>query len=305
MINIAIIGYGYWGAKIHAAFSKISRCRIVAAADINEGRLRSLELVTASNYKKILENPQIHAVAIATPADTHYEIARAAMEAGKDCFVEKPFTLDHTQALILEETARHSKRIVMVDHLLLYHPAVIELIRSVRAGHIGDLCSIRAQRIGGKVRETESVLWSLGPHDLSLVLELINEPLAELHARGRSYLKGHPKVEDTAFVHLSFGKGIMVDIHLSWMEKYKERRFTIVGTEGAVEFNGLDGSCPLTFWPSRGVPELSTTMPLERACRHFVSCVQTGMQPLTNAASGANVVRMLQHIDLSIKGTLW
>lgn len=304
MVNIGIIGLGYWGINLFWAFTGVPDCKVKAIADIDKARFIDLPGVSYTpHYKKILADKKIDAVAIATPAETHYEIGMAAIAAGKHIFVEKPFTLDFMEAQILEKIAHHRGRTVMVDHLLRYHQAAEEMIRAVKAGEIGKICYIHAQRIGGKVRKAENVLWSLGPHDLSLIFALVDSPLIAAAAHGKQFLKNDNGIEDVVFTQLTFNNGITANLHFSWMDRFKARRFIVVGTEATIIFDDQAPS-PLEFHPSRKERMAPAPPPLNKACKHFVECLKNGQQPLTGAREAVKVVQALHFINLQIKGQL-
>jgi predicted dehydrogenase len=237
--------------------------------------------------------------------------------AGKHCFVEKPLGRSEQEAEAVVEAARASDRVLMVGHLLEYHPGVEQLRELVVSGQLGELRYIYSNRLNlGKHRQDENALWSLGAHDVSVILRLVGEEPVECSAVGESYVK--PGVEDVVFAFLRFESGLTAHMHLSWLDPHKERRFTVVGSKRMATFDDMELERKLTIYDkgfdedylSYGEyiarsgdvfsPRVSNEEPLRIECKHFVDCIREGRQPLSDAESGLRVVRVLERLNRSL-----
>ncbi len=268
----------------------------------------------------VFADPSIDAVVIATPAVTHAEVARAAIAAGKHVFVEKPLALSGADAEAVVADAAAARRVLMVGHLMLYHPAVDRMRRMIAEGELGAVLYCYALRVNlGRIRRDENAMWSLAPHDISIILHLLGEEPVSVSARGGCYLqKG---IEDVVFVNLKFATGVVAQIQLSWLDPRKERRLTIVGSRKMVEFDDAHPVEKLRIY-DKGferppaftdfaeylsirngdihIPQVPMVEPLEVECRHFLDCVQNGKSPLTDGASALRVVRVLEAAQRSL-----
>src|SRR5262245_48559147 len=237
-VGLGVVGTGDWGANLIRNFASLPGAPLTALCDADARRLAS----TAARYPGAapLDRPEdfarrgdVDAVVIAASAVSHYDLARQMLEAGKDVYVEKPLTLQVAHAEHLVELARRGQRILMVGHLLLYHPAVRYLKQLVDQGDLGDLFYLYSQRVNlGKVRRGENALWSFAPHDLSVILHLVDLEPTDVVARGSAFLQG--KVEDVVFVDLRFPGGKLAHVHVSWLDPHKLRKFTVVGSQKMV-----------------------------------------------------------------------
>ena len=266
-----------------------------------------------NQFEEVFSDPKIDAIAIATPAPTHYELAAAALLAGKDVFVEKPMALQAAEADQLEALATERNRMLMVGHLMEYHPAIQKLSELSASGEFGDLRYIISHRINfGIVRTAENAWWSLAPHDVSVILRLMGSLPESITCRGGSFVTND--VEDLANAALQFGHGGQGCISVSWLHPVKERKLFVVGSKRSAIFDDVLNT--LTIFNQRvlvkdGVPELMdegsyqielpADEPLQRECGHFLECVRSRSTPLTNGASGAAVVRVLEAGQLSLK----
>jgi len=278
------------------------------------------------DVEHVLAAADVDAVVIATPAATHADLTIRCLERGKHVLVEKPLSLSTVDSDRLEVVARRAGTVVLIGHLMLYHPAVEHLRRLVGSGELGDifyLCSVRANL--GRLRRDESALWSFGPHDLSMIEYLVPGAPVTITARGASYLQ--PGIADVVFVNLELspvGEGVrpvMAQIHLSWLNPRKERRLTVVGSKKMVEFD--DCSAEKVRLVARGydrppafasfaeyltirngdifVPSVKMEEPLRVQARHFLDCIEQGLQPKTDLASGLRVVRLLAAAESSLE----
>ncbi len=325
-VSLALVGTGDWGANLLRNFAALEDARVVALCDPSPERLEKARTVvpgaqTAARLEDVLGLADLDAVAIAAPAKEHGRLARLALEAGKDVYVEKPFTLDVVEAEELVALARARGRIAMVGHLLIHHPAVKKLRAMVTAGELGDIRYVYSQRVNlGKVRRDENALWSFAPHDISVMLHLLGGEPAEVSARGASFLqKG---VEDVAFASMAWPDGRMAHLHVSWLDPHKVRRFTIVGEKRMAMFDDMEPVEKLKVYdkgidPKEGafvdfanaltirlgdvtVPELENAEPLRLECQHFVDCVRSRATPLTDGEDGLRVVKVLAAAQASL-----
>ncbi|KJS10380.1 MAG: hypothetical protein VR67_19010 [Peptococcaceae bacterium BRH_c8a] len=309
MINgypgIAVIGAGNWGKNHVRVFNRLRVLVCVVEADAN---LRSKikeqypGVKVRSNYSDVLNSSEIDAVVIATPAATHYSLARKALEAGKDVLVEKPMTLSVKEAEDLNTVAENRQKLLMVGHLLLYKQAVQEIIRYVKNGYIGNIVNIEMRRRKlGKVRNQENVLWSFAPHDIAVLLELANSTVKELIPMGMTALQ--PDIEDDYRVHLTFKNNIQAHIHVSWLWPEDERKTTIIGTEGMITYDEHENKVwlyrkgihkDLNIW-DEGKEELEIVNndALEEEARHFLKCVANRELPVTDGKKGRDVIDIL------------
>ncbi len=270
------------------------------------------------NLGEVLADPTVDAVALATPVVTHADLAARVLEAGKHCFVEKPLGQTVAEAERAVAAADSSGRVLMVGHLLEYHPGVQRLKQLVDSGELGDrIFYIYGNRLNlGKLRADENALWSLGAHDVSVVLYLAEEEPWEFVAHGESYVQ--EGVEDVVFCFLRFPSGLSAHLHLSWLDPHKERRFTVVGSRRMATFDDMAIEGKLKIYDkgfdqgSRGYgeyttrtggifsPELPNIEPLRVECEHFVECVRDGRRPRSDGLSGLRVVRVLEELQRSL-----
>jgi predicted dehydrogenase len=241
-IRVAVAGAGYWGINHVRVFTGAAGAELVAIADPDPAaRARAAELAPraklTSSFDALL-GADIDAVVIATPAPSHAELARRALRAGKHVLVEKPLALSMADAEQVVREAAARERVLLVGHLMLYHPVVERLGALLRSGELGELYYLHARRVNlGRLRREESALWSFGPHDLSMIDALLGELPVSVTARGESYLQ--PGVPDVVFVTLKYARGTMAHIHLSWLDPRKERRLTLVCSKKMVEFDDV------------------------------------------------------------------
>ena len=326
MIRMGCVGLGYWGPNVLRCFIESAGCQVVAACDVDRRRLRQIKalhphLQLVTQYKALLEDPRIDAIVITTPSSLHSPMAMAALHAGKHVFVEKPIAVSTVDAEELIELARAKERILMVGHLLKYHPAVGYLKGLIRQGRLGRIHYIYSNRVNlGQVRKEESALWSLAPHDISVILYLLDQEPLEVRAVGGSYLQ--PAVEDVVFLNLRFEDGTLAHIHVSWLDPHRVRKLTVVGTKKMVVFDdvelsekirihnkGFDRQRDFTTFAeylnlrsgSTAIPKVRLDEPLKIQCRHFLTCIRTGRQPLSDGLDGLKVLQVLEAAAESLK----
>lgn len=325
MITLGQIGIGYWGPNLLRTFTSLPGARVKACCDLDEERLARFQpmhpgVTFTSDYSRVLDDPDIQAVVIATPAVTHHEFAKIALNRGKHVFVEKPLALAVSEAQELVALADEKHRTLMVGHLLLYHPAVRRLKEMVETNELGRIYYVYSRRVNlGRVRRDESVMWSLAPHDVSVALYLLGDDPAEVSAQGFAYLQ--PGVEDIAFLTIRFRSGIVYHSHVSWLDPHRERAFVVVGDRKMAALDdvapaeklrvydsGVDSPSYASYTQSLTlrigdilIPRIDTTEPLELECRHFLECVEQNKRPLTDGANGVRVLRVLEACHQSLK----
>jgi predicted dehydrogenase len=323
-ISIGVVGLGYWGPNLARNFAALTGVELAWLCD---GSTEQLERVaarfpgvrTATEVDELLDDPELDAIAIATPVPTHAPLARRALAAGKHVFVEKPLAQSLADAEAVVADARETGQTLMVGHLLEYHPGVERLKQLVDSDELGKVHYIYGNRLNlGKLRADENALWSLGAHDVSVVLRLAQEEPVECHAHGESYMRDG--VEDVVFCYLRFPSGLAAHLHLSWLDPHKERRFTVVGSKRMATFDDMAIERKLTVY-DKGFeqdyrnygeyiarsgdvwsPAVPNDEPLRLECRHFIECVLDGQPPRSDGESGLRVVRVLEELQRSLAG---
>ena len=325
-LRVGVAGLGYWGPNLARNFAAIPGCELAwccdASSDAREriGRQFPSARLTA-DLGELLADPELDAIVLATPVPTHADLAVRVLEAGKHCFVEKPLAQSVADAERAVAAADSTGRTLMVGHLLEYHPGVQKLKELAESGDLGDeIYYIYGNRLNlGKLRADENALWSLGAHDVSVVLYLAGEEPEEAIARGECYVR--PGVEDVVFCFLRFPSGLSAHLHLSWLDPHKERRFTIVGSGRMATFDDMAIEGKLTIY-DKGFdedvrtygeyitrtgdifsPRIPNFEPLRLECEHFVHCVRTGERPRSDGASGLRVVRVLEQLQQSLEAS--
>lgn len=303
--KVIVVGAGQWGKNLVRTFSELGALAGVAEAHPElRGQLKTdyPDVPLYEDYRNALTSGA-QAFAIATPAHTHAAIAREAMMAGKDVFVEKPLTLSADEAERLVLLAEEQQRILMVGHLLLYQPAIRKLKEMIAAGTIGTLKSLHQERMKlGRARAVENVLWSFGVHDLAVFLYLIGESPYDVRATGQCVIQS--EIEDDVYVHLSFPGGVAAHLHTSWLWPEQRRYLTLVGSTGMLVFDeeaqtvtlhrksiderlaNVDEGAKLVFQ--------GETRPLTLECQHFLECLESRSQPVSDGKNGVEVVRILE-----------
>jgi len=318
MKNIAVIGAGYWGKNLVRNFSDLGVLKTICdpLADVQksmQGLYPSIGI--ESELSRVLEDDDIQAVAIATPAETHFEVGLKALTAGKHVFMEKPLCLDVRHAEELIHLAEDKKRILMVGHVLHYHPAIIRMKELINEGQIGKVDYFYSNRLNlGKFRLEENILWSFAPHDISLMLSLVKDYPQTIYCMGGSYLS--KSIADVTLCTFSFSSGVRGHIYVSWLHPTKEQKVVVVGNQGMLVFD--DGEAPekkLTLFRHKvlwknGVPTpdkseaeaiaLSWSEPLRNECRAFLSAIESGKPPMTDGGEGLQTLRLLNDCQRSL-----
>jgi predicted dehydrogenase len=323
-VRIGVTGLGYWGPNLARNLAAIPGCELAWLCDsdpaIREKLARAHPAAQATaDLGDLLRDETLDAVVLATPVPTHADLAVTVLEAGKHCFVEKPLATSAADAERAVAAAERAGRVLMVGHLLEYHPAVTRLKELIDAQELGPLFYVYGNRLNlGKLRADENALWSLGAHDVSVALHLIGEEPVECFAQGAAYVR--EGVQDVVFCFLRFPSGIVAHLHLSWLDPHKERRMTVVGAKRMATFDDMliEGKLAVydkgfdqdtTSWGEYIArsgdiysPQISNREPLRLECEHFVECVRTGATPRSDGASGLRVVRVLEALQRSLDG---
>jgi len=315
---VAVLGCGYWGQNLVRNFYQLGVLGLVCDP-AESGRVRAGQIApgveTCADFHAVFQRSDIHAVVIATPAETHRQLVLDAIGAGMDVLVEKPLALNFHEGLEMEEASRKAGRILMVGHLLEYHPAVVKLRELVMNRELGKINYIYSNRLNfGKVRTEENALWSFAPHDVAVILRLFGSLPIEVTCVGGSYLT--PNLADTTVSCLHFAGGQRAHIFVSWLNPFKEQKLVVVGQEKMAVFNDLAKEDKLVLFDQRveisnrqpilqkgesqSVP-LSPDEPLRLECEHFLECVRERKEPLTDASSGVRVLKVLQACQTSLQ----
>jgi UDP-2-acetamido-3-amino-2,3-dideoxy-glucuronate N-acetyltransferase len=335
---IGLVGLGYWGKNLFRNLCEIGAlhtacdCSPEIVSHYGKNVSGSSEMFPShprlsnsdpmhftTSFEEVLKNPEIKAVAIATPAATHYELVRRSLMEGKDVFVEKPLALTVKEGRVLVEIAKREKRILMLGHILHYHPAVIRLKELISLGEIGKIQYIYSNRLNiGKLRTEENILWSFAPHDVSVILMLLEEEPVSVSAYGGDYL--NKRIYDTTMTTLEFANGVKGHIFVSWLHPYKEQKLVVVGSKAMIVFDDVskeklflyphtiewkDGKIPYAKRADSLILPVENGEPLKEELKHFIECVVQRKQPRTDGEEGLRVLTVLEAAEHSLKnGTL-
>jgi predicted dehydrogenase len=321
-VRVGQAGLGEWGKNLARNFADLADLAWLsdpAEGKADEFQSRYPQARWAESFEEMLEDPSLDAVVVATPVPTHYELAKRALEAGKHVFVEKPPAMKSDEIEELVSIAEGRDLVLMPGHLLLYHPGVLKLKELVDAGELGEVLMVYGNRQNlGVIRKHENALWSLGVHDLSVILYLLDEDPVEAVALGQSLLK--TGVEDVVFCYLRFPSGKIAHMHLSWLDPHKMRKMTVVGNEKMVVFDDMELERKVTVyekgpwkqsagygeWQTRTgdihIPKIDTAEPLRIECQAFLDLIAGAGDRRTVAEDGAMVVRALDRLTESLRG---
>lgn len=333
LINIAVIGCGYWGPNLVRNFAQLNNVNVYALCDLDVSRAQELALDFAPNahvsadYRDIFNDPKIHGVAIASPAASHFSIAQEALSARKDVLVEKPLAMSVKECQKLISLAEKLGSVLMVGHTFIFNVAVRKIKEYIDDGLLGNIIYIHSRRLNlGRVQTDINAMWSLSPHDISMLLYWLGEDPVRATSSGFSYL--NHGVEDIVFMTLEFPNGIKTYSHSSWLDPKKVREITIVGTkkmlvyddvatEGKIQIYDKSVNLPSASSHEREnlypefqmknlygdvmVPYLPFQEPLQMQCQHFIDCIRSGTSPLTNGQEGLRIVRVLEAAQYSLK----
>ena len=315
---VAVIGSGYWGKNLVRNYHQLGALKLIC--DKDEARLELFsqqypEIETCVAFNEVLRHDDVQAIVIATPAETHFSLVSEALLAEKHVYVEKPLVIRETEAEELIEIAENRKLILMVGHLLQYHPVFVRLKELVASGDLGRINYIYSHRLNlGKIRREENILWSFAPHDISMILSLTGEEPESVVATGGNYL--HRKIADVTTTHLDFPSGIKAHIFVSWLHPFKEQKLVVVGDRKMAVFDDTkpwvdklllyaheikwQNNIPV---PAKAEPErvvVSENEPLRLECEHFLRCMANGESPLTDGREGLRVLKVLNASQRSL-----
>lgn len=332
-VNVALVGLGYWGPNLARNLVSLKGAGLHTLCDLQPSRLAQFGrqypgVKTSSDVQSVLNDPEIQAVVIATPVHTHFDLALAALRAGKHVMVEKPLAQTSEQCRKLIAAADEKKLIVMAGHVFLYNAAVRKVKEYIDSGHLGTIYYIYSQRLNlGIIRKDVNALWNFAPHDLSIINYWLGAAPESVSSRGFSYIQ--PGIEDVVFMNLSYPGGVGANVHISWLDPHKVRSMTVVGSERMVVYDDVNADARIVLY-DKGVtkkpldaslgkfetfaefqlllragdvliPKIDFVEPLKIECQHFVDCVATGSPPLTDGVEALNVVRGLEAAQASLK----
>lgn len=324
-IRLGLVGYGYWGPNLARNFHQLPDAWLVACADADNARLNEAARLyplqqTAHDARALIENPTLDALVIATPARSHFELVSQALNAGKHVLVEKPLALTSDDARALIECAQRNQRVLMVGHTFEFNRAVWKIQELLDAGALGELYYIYSNRVNlGRVQTDINALWSIAPHDISILLALLKTMPHSVSAHGATYL--HQGIEDVVFALLNFPNNIVGHIHASWLDPSKTRQMTFVGSEKMIVYDDVDPEAKIKIYDKgvykRGdafgefqlrvrsgdlyIPKIDLTEPLKYECAHFLECIRENKTPRTDGENGLRVVRVLEAAQQSLK----
>jgi len=331
MVRVGVIGCGYWGPNIIRNFNEIEGADLAWCCDLDSNKLKDTKnkypyIKVSGDYNDILNDRDVDAVAVVTPPDTHYKIAKDSLLKGKHVLVEKPITFDVNQAEDLVETAKKTGRILMVGHTFEFNPAVIKAREYINTGAIGDVYYIVSRRVNlGIIRSDINAMWSIAPHDISILIFLLGAMPLNVRAWGASFLK--QGIEDVVFLNIQFPKNITAHIQVSWLDPHKIREMVIVGSKKMIVYDDIDNEGKLKIY-DKGVdkveknlpqnssfgefhirlrsgdiliPKLPNQEPLRKECEHFIECIRDNKKPLTDGENGLRVVKVLDAAYKSLK----
>jgi predicted dehydrogenase len=326
-INVGVVGCGYWGPNLIRNFRSLPGCNLKTMCDLSQERLQHLKMlypeVTAeTDYQRMLESSGVDAVAIATAVKYHFPMAKASLLAGKHTFIEKPMadSVEHCEELI--DIAENKGLILMVGHTFLYSPAVRKIKEIVEWGDLGDIRYISARRLNlGLFQKDINVAWDLSPHDLSIILHIMEESPLTVNCRGSAHVT--PGIEDVTLMCLSFRQNRSAIVHSSWLDPRKTREMTIVGSKRMIVYDDVSPIEKIKVFDARVdrpphydtfgefqyayhygdmyVPYLKQEEPLKSDCQHFLDCIREGIPPLSDGYRGMELVKILEASSLSLK----
>ncbi|MEM3401751.1 MAG: Gfo/Idh/MocA family oxidoreductase [Candidatus Hadarchaeales archaeon] len=328
-MNIGIIGLGYWGPNYLRIVRELEHCKVSYCCDLDEKALERAKLVApeikiTKDFRKVAEDPETDAVIITTPLNTHYEIGKFCLEHGKHVLMEKPCASNSDEARALAKISEKNDLVLMAGHVYEYHPAVRKLKEEIKAGKLGDVYYMSAERVGlGPIRKYASALWDLATHDISIALYLFEKMPREVSAQSESYIQ--KKVPDVVFLTMKFPGDILCNIHASWIAPEKIRKVTLVGSKGMAVFDDVNKSEMLKIYEREidksrlnstpkyidhqrivkignvYMPPVEQSEPLRIQCEHFIECILKNRRPATDAMDGLKVIKILEAAEKSIR----
>lgn len=336
MINTAVVGLGHWGPNLARNFAELPDASLYTLCDSDDARLDQLgrrypAAKKMDRFEEVLAGGEVDAVVLATPVHTHFDMAAAALRAGKHVMVEKPMAQTSDQCRELIRLAEEAGRILMVGHVFLYNAAVRWVKEYIQSGELGEVYYVYSQRLNlGRVRQDVNALWNFAPHDLSILSYWLGEGPERVTARGYSYIQ--PGIEDVVFATLDYPSGVGANVHISWLDPNKVRRMTVVGSQKMVVYDDVSADAKIKVY-DKGVtrepredvslgqyesfgefqlllragdvliPKIDFVEPLRLECGHFVECIIDGKVPLSDGHNGLQVVEALEMAQQSMSTT--
>lgn len=324
-LHIALVGYGYWGPNLARNFHQLAGVKLAYVVDPNPAARAQAEqrygCATAARLDEILADPALAGVVVATPARTHFTLARDALAAGKHVLVEKPLTMDLDEGAALIALARQQQLTLMVGHVFEYNPAVRYIKTLIEQGELGEIFYLYSRRVNlGRVQSDVNALWSIAPHDISIVLYLLGQMPDAVRCQGASCLNDN--VEDVVFLTLFFPNNLLCHVHASWLDPSKTREMTVVGSRKMVVYDDVSAEGKVRIY-DKGVfrkgdvtygdfqyklhsgdiliPRLDLHEPLQMECAHWIDCIRTGSPPLTDGENGLRVLKVLDAGERSLR----
>jgi predicted dehydrogenase len=327
LLTVGVVGCGYWGPNLIRNFVNLSGADVKSCADISEKRLQHMKnlyssIATTMDYTEIVNDPEIDAVVVATPVSSHFEIAHAALEAGKHVFVEKPLTRSVEEGLKLVKRAEEKNLVLMVGHTFVFTAAVNKIKELIESGELGEIYDISTSRVNlGIFQEDINVIWDLAPHDVSIMNYVLGSRPESVSAVGHSYIR--PGIEDVAFVTMQYPEKRLANIHVSWLNPSKIRKTTVVGSKKMLVYDDVSslekirlydkgvtvqphydtfGEFQLSYrYGDISIPRLDDAEPLKIECQHFIDCIEKGAAARSSGADGLDVLLVLDAADRSVK----
>jgi len=328
-ISIGVVGCGYWGPNLIRNFSKLPGCHVTAMCDVNESRLKHLNALypfvqAVTDFQQLLKMSGLDAVAIATPVKDHFPLAKACLMAGKHTFIEKPMASSSEECAELIELAESRNLLLMIGHTFLYSSPVQRIKQIISAGDLGEIRYINSRRLNlGLFQRDINVAWDLAPHDISIILHLLDEFPTLVNCSGNAHVT--PGIEDVTNMSLTFGRLRFATIQSSWLEPRKVREMTIVGTKRMIVYDDLQTHEKIRIYDVRVerpphydtfaefhysyhygdsyIPYLRQEEPLKTECEHFLDCIQNGTTPISGGQAGMEMIRILEAASASLKGS--
>lgn len=326
MVNVAVVGVGYWGPNFVRIMDELADAKLVAVCDSDAKKFEKMgslypHVKFTTDLDSLVADGSIDAVVVATGSDTHYAISRRFLEAGKHVLVEKPIALKSSDAEHLIELAAKKNRVLLVGHLLRYHRGVDKLKQYIDQGYLGKILYVYSTRVNlGRIRKEESAMWSFATHDISVVSHLVGSDPVRVTASGQAYVR--KGIYDVVFLTVHYPDDVMAHFHVSWLDPHKIRQVTVVGDKKMAVFDDTEATEKLRIYdkgidyvPSYRnygealtirvgdiyIPKIDLVEPLKAECLHFLDCIQKGATPLTDGLSGLKVVRVLEAADQSLR----
>lgn len=327
MLTIAVVGCGYWGPNLVRNFTSLAGCRLKSVCDVNQHRLAHMKatypaIETTTDYDSIVNDPEIDAIAVATPVRFHFDMGMKSLAAGKHTFIEKPMAASVTECSQLKDEAEKKGLTLMIGHTFIYSPAIDKIKEIIDAGDLGEIQYISARRLNLGLFQTDiNVTWDLAPHDLSIILHILGSPPVSVNCQGKSHI--NPGIEDVTNMSVWFANHGFATIHSSWLDPNKIRDMIFVGSKRMLAYNDLEPIEKIKIFDKRVeapphydtfgefqysyhygdmyIPYIKQEEPLKIECRHFLDCINTGIPPLTGAEESLQVVQILEASSQSLR----